>query len=109
MSYSREDAKKPLPRGWHGLVDEAFELATRAGVKVIGIVDVHGRIAIRTRPAFTGRHYFVATRIENASSETCMHCGRFAKLRTGDWVTILCEDCWEAGIEVVKGHTIEPE
>jgi len=109
MALTADNAKKSLPTGWHNLVNDIFDLAKEAKVEVMSIVNNQGGIAIRTRVSFPGRFYTRAIRIERESSETCMHCGRFGKRRPAEEVTILCEDCWEAGIWVVRGHTKEPE
>jgi len=106
-TYTIEIAKKSLPKGWHKLVDRAFKLAENAKVKLVNIANNCGSIAIRTRASLPGKYYIEVIKLERESSETCMHCGRFGKIREAEEVTILCEDCWEAGVKLYKGQTKE--
>jgi len=108
MVYDRETAKKGLPEGWSPLVDDIFEVAEVADVQILFLLNNGGRIAVRSKEAFTGQAYVQIINLERDSSETCMHCGRFGRLRTGTETTILCEDCNDAGITVERGQTKSP-
>lgn len=109
MKYTADDAKKILPNGWAGLVDEAFELAKEGGFKILRMKNKMGWLSIQTRGTVGPRDYAELRGLEANSEKTCMHCGRYGKRRVNDINHIaitLCEDCYEQGVILRRGKTI---
>ena len=46
--YSREYAKQCVGNGWHGLIDEAYDLCERYGVEVTQVKEKFGQLRIYT-------------------------------------------------------------
>ena len=104
MTIPIEDAKRKLPDGWHVLIDEIYELAANAGQEVQDIKDKMSWMRVNIR--LTAKDYFKLISLEEKSHVTCMHCGRFGKLK--DHYLVLCEDCHEMGVKIRYGKTFLP-
>lgn len=97
--YDREYAKMCVGAGWHGLVDEAYDLLEPHGIKVTQVKEKFGQLRI-----YTG----IMTKevsdeldpkiwaIEGRSMSICECCGQPAEQRTkGGWVKTICVPCEE--------------
>ena len=101
----REDAKKQLPKGWHKLVDQIYDLATRYG----GVELIKNKMSwLRANvKGLDGPGHIELIKLENESHVTCMHCGRYGKL-VADY-TVLCLDCNDLGVFLLHGKTTVPD
>lgn len=91
----REYAKMCVGNGWHGLVDEAFDLCEKHGVEVTQVKEKFGQLRIYT--GYTpDRLYTKIHEIENRSGTICETCGAPSQLQTrGGWLKSICDPCKE--------------
>lgn len=97
--YTREYAKQCVGNGWHGLIDEAYDLLEPHEIEVTQVKEKFGQLRIYTGimtkevsdvldPKIWG--------IESRSMSVCECCGQPAEQQTkGGWVKTICVPCME--------------
>ena len=89
-SYTREDAKRAVGKGWHKLIDEVFDELGDEDC-VWSVKEKWG--GLRISGAFSERLENLVWNLENESFEICEICGRPGKPRKGAWILTLCWWC----------------
>jgi len=90
---NKEYAKMCVGQGWHGLVDEAFDLAEKENFQVTQIKEKYGSLRIYT-DFLSEEQDKALTKLENRSFTMCQGCGVAAEAKTvRGWITVLCDSC----------------
>ena len=94
LGYTREDGKVFVGRGWHSLIDEAFDLiGQNPGTMVVDIKEKWGGLHIYIDyvrdPLFDQ-----IEEICDRSYKICEFCGRKGEQRDIGWVKTLCWCCY---------------
>ena len=102
MGYSREYAKQCVGNGWHGLVDELFDLAEKEDFTVTDVKEKFGTLRIYA-DFLSEKADKLLQDLENRSHTMCECCGQPAEQRTkGGWVKTICIPCEEINRVLAK-------
>jgi len=97
--YDREYAKMCVGAGWHGLVDEAYDLLEPHGIKVTQVKEKFGQLRIYTgwmRVDIANELDEKLWAIEERSISICETCGAPSTLQSlGGWLKSICDPCKE--------------
>lgn len=95
MGYSRQDAKDSVPEGWHGLVDELYDMYDQYGdgVEVLQVKEKFAGLVVYIQTGL-GDEIFDATHEAWVKSrEICEVCGKPGKVAERySWMKTLCSD-----------------
>jgi hypothetical protein len=93
--YDREYAKMCVGAGWHGLVDEAFDLVESHGSEVAQLKEKFGQMRVYINST-SDDLYNKVWEIESKSASICETCGAPSKLQNrGGWLKSICDPCLE--------------
>jgi len=90
---NREYAKMCVGHGWHGLVDELFDLAEKENFQVTQVKEKFGSLRIYA-DFLNEEQDKILSDLERRSYTMCEGCGVPAKAKTvGGWINVLCDSC----------------
>jgi len=90
--YTREYSKKCVAAGWHGLVDELFDLVEKEKFEVAQVKEKYGSIRIYVNGA-NEDVYKMIDDLERRSSTICEVCGKSGeRVSRGGWIKTRCKD-----------------
>jgi hypothetical protein len=90
--YTREYSKKCVGAGWHGLIDELFDLAEKENFTVVQVKEKYSTLRIYLHGA-TEEIYKKIDKLEHRSSTICEVCGgKGRKIVRGGWLKTRCEE-----------------
>ena len=88
--FDREYAKKCVATGWHGLVDELFDLAKKENFTVAQVKEKYGILRIYVDDANMGMHIKIDN-LERRSANMCEICGKAGeRISRGGWLKTRC-------------------
>ena len=87
------EAKAHVGRGWHDLVQMAYDLMP-AATQVVQVKEKFGMLRIYVTTS-SDEYYEFLRRLEGLSGCICENCGDLGKLRPGGWIKTLCDKCQE--------------
>jgi hypothetical protein len=95
--YDREYAKQCVGNGWHGLIDEAYDLLEPHEIQVTQVKEKFGQLRIYTG-IMTAEVADVLDEkiwaIEERSMSVCESCGQPSTLQSrGGWLKSICNTC----------------
>ena len=91
----REYAKMCVGNGWHGLVDELFDILESRNIEATQIKEKFGQLRVYTYPA-DEEVYDLIEEIEKRSATICETCGAESKIQNrGGWLRSICNPCLE--------------
>lgn len=97
--YDRELAKQSVGIGWHGLLDEIFDLKEKLGnpTSIVQVKEKYGGLRVYTAVYFGEDSPYnelekLITDTERRSFTICEDCGKEGKLRNGGWHRTLCDE-----------------
>lgn len=89
---TRDFAKRCIASGWHGLIDELFNLQSRENFTVVQVKEKFGNLCIYANNVGHEAEKMI-TEIENRSSRICEICGeKGQKISRGGWLKTRCKD-----------------
>jgi hypothetical protein len=95
--YTREYAKQCVGNGWHGLVDETYDLLEPHEIEVTQVKEKFGQLRIYTgimTKEVSDELDPKIWEIESRSMSVCECCGQPAEQRTkGGWLKSICNPC----------------
>ena len=107
MSYSAEDAKTVVGKGWAPLVEVAHLVITSMGGTIEDVKEKYGCLRISIGIILASRAdkaYDLLDCLEYASGYICETCGEPGWVRTDDhwWIKTRCDECEAA---YVRDHS----
>ena len=90
--YTREQALESVHKGWHGLVNKAFDKLESMSehIRIDQVKEKYGGLRIYTTPMHDEFDKFILN-LETESYKLCEICGEEGKLRGGGWYKTLCD------------------
>jgi hypothetical protein len=89
---NREYAKMSVGPGWHGLVDELFDLAEKENFQVAQVKEKFGSLRIYADFLKQGQDKILSD-LERRSANMCEICGKAGEMISrGGWVKTRCKD-----------------
>ena len=90
--YTKEYSKRCVGAGWHGLVEELFDLSQKEKFEVIQVKEKFGMLRIYLQGANEEMYKKIET-LERRSSTMCEVCGEKGKgISVGGWRKTRCEE-----------------
>jgi hypothetical protein len=84
--------------GWYDLIEEAFEKLSQYGTELFQVKEKFGGLRIYTEDTLisdTEDVHEIIRVAEDKAWKTCEYCGQPGKLRGGNWLKTLCDECEE--------------
>lgn len=94
----KASAKLHVGKGWHPLIDIAYDIIEANGINVLQVKEKWGTLHIYTGGAPTALLNYISS-IEKASAHICEVCGRPGKRRNMGWVRTLCNECVSKSVD----------
>lgn len=95
--YTREYAKQCVGNGWHGLIDEAYDLLEPYEIEVVQVKEKFGQLRIYTGIMSAEVSDVLDPKIweiESRSMSVCECCGQPSTLQSrGGWLKSICNTC----------------
>ena len=102
MGYDREYAKMCVGAGWHGLVDELFDLAEKEDFTVTDVKEKFGTLRIYA-DSLSEEDDKVLADLERRSCTMCECCGAPSNLQSHHgWLKNICKPCMEINHVLTK-------
>ena len=95
QSILKENAKKCVCKGWHGLLDTLYD-ALPEDTFVMQVKEKWGGLRFYVGPT-SGEFLDLIEEMEDKSYTVCEECGAPGRLRTNRWYVTLCDACAEKG------------
>lgn len=90
---SRESARLSVGKGWHDLIDIAYDYIASNNINVLQVKEKFGQLRIYIGPSNRFTLGFISA-IENVSGTICEICGASGSIRSiHGWYKAVCDNC----------------